>query len=66
MSIHHGVDVNRPFGYMESNPVGGSKLPAREFDKLDHNWQWLNSEGSQSGSHPAKSQGKTLRPFSEE
>ncbi len=29
-------------------------------------WEWLNREGTQSGSHPAKSQSKTMRPLASE
>ena len=62
--MRYGIDMNRPFGYVEGSPPGD--VAADAIDQIDHpGFEYLEDSGSQMGSHPAKRQLRTLRPFGE-
>jgi len=60
--MDYGMANNRPFGYVTGSPPM-SDLTPDDADRLSRDLTWFDSEGAQSGSHPAKTQPKRMRPL---
>ena len=60
--MDYGIANNRPFGFV-TGPFPASDVTPDNIDQLKGDLTWFDSEGSQSGSHPAKSQPNRMRPI---
>lgn len=57
--MNYGIADKSPFTVVGANKVGD--VAASGTDQIDGNMEWFDGGGTQSGSHPAKTQSKTLR-----
>lgn len=62
MSLHWGIDDKQGISFVTGEPQM-SDVAKDAVDQVSKDLHWMTEDGTQSGSHPAKSQPKTPKYF---